>query len=68
MVRGFDRPSAARFAFLMSAPILLAAGAYESLKVIDMTGTTPYISLAQSEMRMSLPDHGTVVTTTELKV
>ncbi|MBK7453037.1 MAG: L,D-transpeptidase [Anaerolineales bacterium] len=30
--------------------------------------TTPYISLAQSEMRMSLPDHGTLVTTTELKV
>ena len=30
--------------------------------------TTPHISLAQSEMRMSLPDHGTVVTTTELKV
>lgn len=27
--------------------------------------TTPYISLAQSEMRMSLPDHGTIVTTTE---
>ena len=43
MVRGFDRPSAARFAFLMSAPILLAAGAYESLKVIDMTGTMEYL-------------------------
>lgn len=27
--------------------------------------TTPYVSLAQSEMRVSLPDHGTVVTTTE---
>lgn len=27
--------------------------------------TTPYISLAQSEMRVSLPDHGTIVTTTE---
>lgn len=27
--------------------------------------TTPYVSLAQSEMRMSLPDHGTIVTTTE---
>jgi hypothetical protein len=27
--------------------------------------TTPHISLAQSEMRMSLPDHGTIVTTTE---
>lgn len=30
--------------------------------------TTPYISLAQSEMRMTYPDHGTVVTTTELKL
>ncbi len=27
--------------------------------------TTPYVSLAQSEARVSLPDHGTVVTTTE---
>ena len=43
MVRGFDRPSAARFAFLMSAPILLAAGAYESLQVIDMAGTMEYL-------------------------
>ncbi|MCC7117328.1 MAG: undecaprenyl-diphosphatase UppP [Anaerolineales bacterium] len=39
MLRGFDRASAARFAFLMSAPILLAAGAYQSLEVIRMTGT-----------------------------
>lgn len=43
MVRGLDRPSAARFAFLMSAPILLAAGAYESLKVIEMTGTRAFL-------------------------
>jgi hypothetical protein len=28
--------------------------------------TTPYISLAQSEMRLSLPDHGTVVLTKEV--
>jgi hypothetical protein len=27
--------------------------------------TTPYVSLAQSEMRMSLPDHGTAVVTQE---
>lgn len=27
--------------------------------------TTPYVSLAQSEMRLSLPDHGTTVVTTE---
>lgn len=28
--------------------------------------TTPYVSLAQSEMRVSLPDHGTIVLTKEL--
>ena len=43
MVRGFDRPSAARFAFLMSAPILLAAGAYESVKVIQLPNTTEFL-------------------------
>lgn len=43
MIRGFDRPSAARFAFLMSAPILLAAGAYESIKVINMAGTIDFL-------------------------
>ena len=31
MFRGFDRPAAARFAFLMSVPVLIAAGAYEAL-------------------------------------
>ncbi|MCJ7433237.1 MAG: L,D-transpeptidase [Anaerolineales bacterium] len=30
--------------------------------------TTPHISLAQSEMRMTYPDHGTLVGVTELKV
>ncbi|MBI3161780.1 MAG: L,D-transpeptidase [Chloroflexi bacterium] len=30
--------------------------------------TTPYISLAQSEQRMTWPDHGTVVTVDELKL
>ncbi|HLA08149.1 MAG TPA: L,D-transpeptidase [Anaerolineales bacterium] len=28
--------------------------------------TTPYVSLAQSEVRMSLPDHGTIVVTSEI--
>ena len=28
--------------------------------------TTPYVSLAQSELRVSLPDHGTIVVTTKL--
>jgi undecaprenyl-diphosphatase len=43
MVRGFDRPSAARLAFLMSAPIMLAAGAYETLKVIGLPGTYAFL-------------------------
>jgi hypothetical protein len=28
--------------------------------------TTPYVSIAQSEMRVSLPDHGTIVVTREI--
>ncbi len=43
ILRGFDRPSAARFAFLMSAPILTAAGGYETLKVIQMPGTMEFL-------------------------
>lgn len=43
MVRGLDRSSAARFAFLMSAPILVAAGVYESVKVILMPNTTEFL-------------------------
>ena len=34
MFRNFDRASATRFAFLMSAPVMLAAGAYESLGLV----------------------------------
>jgi undecaprenyl-diphosphatase len=36
MFRGLDRPSAARFAFLMSIPVMLAAGGYEMLDVIKL--------------------------------
>lgn len=43
MARGFERPSAARFAFIMSAPILLAAGGYEMLNVVAMTGTQDFL-------------------------
>ena len=43
MVRGFDRLSATRFAFLMSAPILLAAGGYETLNAIAMPGTHEFL-------------------------
>ncbi|MCQ3938868.1 MAG: undecaprenyl-diphosphatase UppP [Chloroflexi bacterium] len=45
MFRGFDRPSAARFAFLMSAPILTAAGLYESVQVILLPGTTEFLPI-----------------------
>ena len=33
LMLGFDRPSAARFSFLLAIPILLAAGGYEALKL-----------------------------------
>lgn len=45
MYRGFDRPSAARFAFLMSVPVMLAAGAYETLKVLQMPNTMDLLPL-----------------------
>jgi undecaprenyl-diphosphatase len=45
MFRGFDRPSAARFAFLMSVPVLLAAGGYEMLDVIKMPNLSQFLSL-----------------------
>jgi undecaprenyl-diphosphatase len=43
MFRGFNRPSAARFAFLMSVPVMLAAGAYEMLDVVRMPGLTEFL-------------------------
>ena len=43
IIRGFDRPSAARLAFLMSAPILIAAGAYETRRVIQSDGATEFL-------------------------
>jgi undecaprenyl-diphosphatase len=43
IARGFDRPSAARLAFLMSAPILMAAGGYEAVQVIQAEGTTEFL-------------------------
>lgn len=35
LMLGLDRQSAARFSFLMAVPIILAAGSYESLKLIQ---------------------------------
>ncbi len=45
MLRGFDRPSAARFAFLMSVPVMLAAGLYEMLDVIQMPNLAQFLPL-----------------------
>jgi undecaprenyl-diphosphatase len=45
MFRGFDRPSAARFAFLMSAPVMLAAGGYELLDVLQTPNTQELLPL-----------------------
>jgi undecaprenyl-diphosphatase len=45
MLRGFDRPSAARFAFLMSVPVLLAAGAYEMKDVIKLPHLGTFLPL-----------------------
>jgi undecaprenyl-diphosphatase len=45
MFRGFDRPSAARFAFLMSAPILVAAGLYETVQAILLPNTTEFLPI-----------------------
>ena len=38
MLRNFDRPSATRFAFLLSAPVMLAAGGYETYGVLQHGG------------------------------
>jgi undecaprenyl-diphosphatase len=45
MFRGFDRPSAARFAFLMSVPVMLAAGGYEILDVLQMLNLGEFLPL-----------------------
>jgi len=36
MLRDFDRPAATRFAFLLSAPVMLAAGLYESVSAFRL--------------------------------
>ena len=45
MFRDFDRPSAARFAFLISVPVMLAAGGYEMLDVIKMPNLGEFLPL-----------------------
>jgi undecaprenyl-diphosphatase len=43
LIRNFDRPSAARFAFLMSVPVMLAAGVYESISLFQMPGLAQFL-------------------------
>ncbi len=43
MLRGLDRPSAARFAFLISVPVMLAAGGYETLTVLKLPGLSTFL-------------------------
>jgi len=45
MVRGFDRPSAARFAFLMSVPVMVAAGTYQSLDLLKIPGLGSFLPM-----------------------
>ncbi len=45
MFRGLGRKSAARFAFLMSIPVMLAAGIYEMLDVVQMPGLAAFLPL-----------------------
>ncbi len=45
LFRGFDRPAAARFAFLMSVPVMLAAGGYQTLDVIKMPNLSQFLPL-----------------------
>jgi undecaprenyl-diphosphatase len=43
MFRGLDRKSAARFAFLMSIPVMLAAGGYQMLDVLKMPDLASFL-------------------------
>jgi undecaprenyl-diphosphatase len=45
MARGYDRPSAARFAFLIAVPVMLAAGGYQSLDLLKMTGLSSFLPI-----------------------
>jgi len=43
MLRGFDRAASARFAFLMSLPIMLGVGIYQTFEVIHLTGFREFL-------------------------
>jgi undecaprenyl-diphosphatase len=43
LMRNFDRPASAKFAFLMSVPVMLAAGAYESIRLFQNPDFTQFL-------------------------
>ena len=43
MLRGFDRPAAARFAFLLSVPIMLGAGGYQAVEAVREAGLVAWL-------------------------
>lgn len=43
MLRNLDRPSAARFAFLMSVPVMIGAGVVATVDLFDIANFTSYI-------------------------
>ncbi|MFZ6027648.1 MAG: undecaprenyl-diphosphate phosphatase [Chloroflexota bacterium] len=43
MTRHFDRPSAARFAFLLSLPVMFVAGVYESLGLLELPDLAAFL-------------------------
>jgi undecaprenyl-diphosphatase len=45
MARNLDRPSAARFTFLMSVPVMIAAGGYQSLDLVKMPGLSAFLPM-----------------------
>jgi undecaprenyl-diphosphatase len=45
MARGLDRSSAARFAFLLSVPVILAAGGYQSLDLLKMSDLGSFLPM-----------------------
>ncbi len=45
MARGYDRSSAARFAFLMAVPVMLAAGGYQSLDMLKLHGLGSFLPI-----------------------
>ncbi len=45
MFRGLDRPSAARFAFLMSVPVMLAAGIFQMTQVTELPNRGEFLPL-----------------------